>query len=88
MVGFKATLEKFGKQGEKTGWIYIAVPSEIALQIKPNNKKAFRVKGKIDAMEIKSVALLPMGNGDFIIPINATMRKVLKKHQLQKLPCK
>jgi Domain of unknown function (DUF1905)/Bacteriocin-protection, YdeI or OmpD-Associated len=81
MVSFTSILEKFGNNGEKTGWIYIAVPAEIALQIKPNNKKSFRVKGTIDAMEIKAVALLPMGDGDFIIAVNAAMRKILKKVQ-------
>jgi uncharacterized protein YdeI (YjbR/CyaY-like superfamily) len=88
MVGFKATLEKFGKQGEKTGWIYIAVPEEIALQIKPNNKKTFRVKGKIDELNIKAVALLPMGAGDFIIAVNAEMRKVLRKVEGEKVTLK
>jgi Domain of unknown function (DUF1905)/Bacteriocin-protection, YdeI or OmpD-Associated len=81
MISFNGILEKFGNNGEKTGWIYIAVPAEIALQIKPNNKKSFRVKGTIDAMEIKAVALLPMGNGDFFIAVNAPMRKILKKIQ-------
>ncbi len=81
MIGFTATIQKFGNQGEKTGWIYISVPAEIALQIKPNNKKSFRVRGKIDNITIKMVALLPMGNGDFIIPVNAALRRDLKKTQ-------
>lgn len=80
MIGFKTTLLKFDKQGEKTGWTYISVPGEIAGKIKPaNNKRSFRVKGKIDNHKIKSVALLPMGGGDFIMAINATMRKAIKK---------
>jgi Domain of unknown function (DUF1905)/Bacteriocin-protection, YdeI or OmpD-Associated len=81
MVVFKTTLQKFGMQGEKTGWIYIAVPIEIATEIKPNTKKSFRVKGKIDEVDIKMVAMLPMGDGDFIIAINAGLRKQLKKIQ-------
>lgn len=79
MIGFKATLQKFGMQGEKTGWIYIAVPTEIAQQIKPNYKKTYRVKGKIDNVAISSAALLPMGEGNFIFAVNATLRKQLKK---------
>ena len=81
MIGFKTTLLKFDKQGEKTGWTYILIPSKIAGKIKPGNKKSFRIKGKIDELKIKSVALLPMGGGDFIMPVNATMRKAIKKNK-------
>jgi Domain of unknown function (DUF1905)/Bacteriocin-protection, YdeI or OmpD-Associated len=79
MIGFKATLQKFGMQGEKTGWIYIAVPAEIAQQIKPNYKKTYRVKGKIDNVIITGGALLPMGEGNFIFAVNAPLRNQLKK---------
>ena len=79
MIGFKTTLLKFDKQGEKTGWTYINIPSKIAGKIKPDCKKSFRVKGKIDEFMIKGVSLLPMGGGDFIMPVNATMRKAIKK---------
>jgi hypothetical protein len=79
MIGFTATLQKFGMQGEKTGWIYIAVPAEIAMQIKPNYKKTYRVKGKIDGVIIRGAALLPMGEGNFIFAVNAPLRKLIKK---------
>ena len=75
MIKFTATLLKFAEQGEKTGWTYITVPAEIAQKLKPGNKKSFRVKGKLDKWPFARVALLPMGEGDFIIPINAEMRK-------------
>ncbi len=81
MVHIETTLKKFGKQGEKTGWVYVLIPAKVALQIKPNNKKSFRVKGKIDDISINAIAMLPMGEGDFIIPINAAMRKKLQKIQ-------
>ena len=68
-------------QGEKTGWIYIAVPATIATQIKPNYKKSFRVKGTIDKVAISGGALLPMGEGNFIFAVNAPLRKQLKKIQ-------
>ena len=74
MVKFTATILQFEKQGEKTGWSYISIPADIAAKLKPG-KKSFRVKGKLDEFPIKQVALLPMGSGDFIMPINATMRK-------------
>lgn len=79
MVSFKATLQKFGMQGEKTGWIYIAVPMEISEQIKSNYKKTYKVRGKIDSVVINGGALLPMVEGYFIFAVNAPLRKLLKK---------
>ena len=79
MVKFSATIHKFEQQGEKTGWTYIEIPADIAQQLKPGNKKSFRVKGKLDDFKISGVALLPMGGGAFIIPINATIRKGIHK---------
>jgi hypothetical protein len=75
MIHFTATILKFNEQGEKTGWTYIEIPADIAQQIKPNNKRSFRIKGKLDNYKISGVALMPMGNGNFIMPVNATMRK-------------
>ncbi|GAA4469335.1 hypothetical protein GCM10023189_56220 [Nibrella saemangeumensis] len=79
MVVFTAQLLKFGSKGEKTGWIYIDIPATLANELKPGTKQSFRVKGQLDNHPIKSVALLPMGDGDFIIPINAGMRRSLRK---------
>ena len=79
MVQFTATIKRFKDQGEKSGWTYIDVPSAIATQLMPNNKKGFRVKGKIDAHPYSMIALLPMGGGDFIMTLNATVRKGVKK---------
>ena len=76
---FEAIINKFDNQGEKTGWRYIEIPPVLAQQLFPGNKKSFRVKGLLDGHVIKGVALLPMGDGDFILPINATMRKGTKK---------
>jgi hypothetical protein len=81
MIAFKAILLKFDKQGEKTGWTYFTIPQKIAAKLKPGNKKSFRVKGSIDDYKIKSVALLPMGDGDFIMPVNAIMRKAIMKRK-------
>ncbi|HVX49335.1 MAG TPA: YdeI/OmpD-associated family protein [Chitinophagaceae bacterium] len=81
MITFTTTILKFDEQGEKTGWTYILIPEKIAVKIKPGNKKSFRVKGKLDNFSIKGVALLPMGGGDFIMPLNANMRKAIKKRQ-------
>jgi hypothetical protein len=81
MIRFTATILKMGQQAEKTGWTYINVPQDLAQQLKPGNKKSFRVKGKLDAHAIKAVAILPMGDGNFILPLNAAMRKAIGKKQ-------
>ncbi len=79
MVRFKAMLEKFGAKGEKTGWTYVSIPAKTAAKIKADCKKSFRVKGKIDEHSLKGVATVPMGEGEFIIAVNAVMRKAIKK---------
>jgi hypothetical protein len=81
MISFIARLERFGQQGEKTGWTYIQVPASIAQKLMPGNKRSFRVKGKLDNHNIIQVALVPMGEGNFILAVNASMRKVIKKHE-------
>jgi uncharacterized protein YdeI (YjbR/CyaY-like superfamily) len=81
MIQFKATLQRFGSKGEKTGWTYIEIPQELVQKLKPGYKKAFRVKGKLDAYEYKAVGLIPMGEGDFIMAINGTMRKAIRKQK-------
>ncbi len=81
MVKFSTTIFQFEEKGEKSGWSYIIIPGDIAEKLKPGNKKSFRVKGKLDNYSINAVALLPMGDGDFIIPFNATMRKATGKRK-------
>lgn len=78
-VKYITIIKKFASQGEKTGWTYIEVPEKIAAKLKPGNKKSFRVKGKLDEYAIKGISLLPMGGGAFIMAINATIRKGIKK---------
>ena len=75
MVCFSTTIKKFGSQGEKTGWTYVLLAATQAQKLFPGNKKSFRVKGKLDNYFIKGIAVLPMGDGSFILPVNATMRK-------------
>lgn len=78
-VKFAATLHRFEKQGEKTGWTYFEVPADLVQKLKPGNKKEFKVKGKLDKYAINRVSLLPMGGGVFIMPVNAAMRKGIGK---------
>ncbi|GAC1590435.1 MAG: hypothetical protein NVS3B19_10930 [Ginsengibacter sp.] len=79
MARFKATIKKFGDHGEKTGWTYVEVPPEIIAKIKGAYKKSFRVKGMIDHVPIKNMALIPMGEGFYILCLKAGIRIELKK---------
>lgn len=76
---FKTRIEKFKQQGEKTGWTYITIPADVAQAINPREKKSYRTKGKIDNYVFSGVSLLPMGKGEFIIPLNANIRKAIGK---------
>ena len=79
MIRFEAEIKKFGAQGEKTGWTFIDIPAPVAEQLLPGHRQSFRVKGKLDQVAIAGVALLPMGGGHFIMPLNATLRRQVGK---------
>jgi hypothetical protein len=81
VIQFTARIQKFGKQGEKTGWTYIEISATQAAKLKPGSKVSFRVKGSLDQHPIRQVALIPMGEGGFILPINAAMRKAIGKKE-------
>jgi hypothetical protein len=87
MVQITTVIQQFGQQGEKTGWSYISIPPDIAEKLKPGFKKSFRVKGKLDAHPINQHALLPMGNGEFILPLKASLRKAIHKNKGAMLKC-
>ena len=78
-VAFTALIKKFNQQGEKTGWTYIDIPEAIATQLLPGSKKSFRVKGWLDQYAYEGLSLVPMGGGDFILALNATIRKSIGK---------
>lgn len=80
MVEFNTIILQFAEQGEKTGWSYIEVPADLAQQMKPGNKKSFRVRGMLDALPVRGMALMPMGKGDFIMALKADVRKRLHKN--------
>lgn len=79
MLQFTTTIYKYGEAGEKTGWTFIEVPKDLAQTLKPGNKKAFRVKGFLDALAFEGISLVPVGEGNFILPLNAALRKKLRK---------
>lgn len=84
MPTFTALLQRFGPKGEKTGWTYIEIPDDVSNTLRSGQKASFRVCGKLDAFAIRQVALVPMGEDQdvssaFIMAINATMRRGLRK---------
>jgi len=79
MVEFNTLILQFAEQGEKTGWSYIEIPADIAQQLKPNNKKSFRVRGMLDGFAVNGMALMPMGKGNFIMALKAEVRKGIHK---------
>jgi Domain of unknown function (DUF1905)/Bacteriocin-protection, YdeI or OmpD-Associated len=81
MIKFTAAIQKFGQQGEKTGWTYIAIPQDISDKLMPGTRKSFRVKGRLDEFEFTGMALIPMGGGSFILVLNANVRSRIKKKQ-------
>lgn len=81
MIQFTTTILKFGEQGEKTGWTYIVISEALAQQLSPGNKKSFRVKGKLDMHSISGMALIPMGEGNFIMALKADLRKAVGKQK-------
>lgn len=79
IIKFTTTILRFGKHGEKTGWTYIVVPADVAQKLKPGNKKGFRVKGKLDDYLLSGKSILPMGKGEFILPIDLKIRNAIGK---------
>src|ERR1700743_3145553 len=80
MFEFTTMILQFAEQGEKTGWTYIEISADIEQQLKPGNKKSFRVKGMLDALPVNGMALMPMGEGNFIMALKAEVRKGIHKH--------
>jgi hypothetical protein len=75
MITFSTKIKRFATKGEKTGWSYIEVSEKDSNKINPGCRKSYRVKGTLDKFNIKQIALLPMGDGNFILPMNAQIRK-------------
>ncbi len=71
--------------GEKTGWTYIKISAAQAQKLNPGKKTGYRVKGTLDQHPIQRTALLPMGEGAFILPLNAKMRKAIGKEMDDRL---
>jgi hypothetical protein len=81
MIRFTTKIWQFGEMGEKTGWSYIRIPAKMAEELMPGNRKSFRVKGRLDQFSIAKMALIPMGEGDFIMALKASVRKAIRKQK-------
>jgi hypothetical protein len=79
MLIFKTVIAKFEKKGEKTGWSYIEISASQANKLKPGCRTSFRVKGNIDEYVLEKTAVLPVGDGSFILPVNNTIRRAIRK---------
>jgi Domain of unknown function (DUF1905)/Bacteriocin-protection, YdeI or OmpD-Associated len=76
VVNQQFTLKKMQMKG---GWTYVELPD-----IPKTLKQPFGwipVKGTIDAFEVKQYKLMPMKNGNMFLPINAQIRKKIRKEE-------
>jgi hypothetical protein len=78
MVKFKVRLEKAPGKG---GWTYFEVPKSAIQKLKAGATQSFRVKGTLDSHPIERASIMPIGNGRFLMPFNASMRKGTGKQQ-------
>ena len=81
MLTYHTMIKKFSEMGEKTGWTYLDIPAHVAQGLKAGCKVSFRVKGRIDDVAINGVALLPMGEGDFIMALKKELIKKIGKRK-------
>lgn len=79
MVTFTTTIKIDNRSGDKAGWSYIIIPARQASKLMPGSRKGFRVKGSIDTYKLNKTSLLPMGGGEFMLPVNGTIRKAIGK---------
>nr|WP_231876113.1 YdeI/OmpD-associated family protein [Mucilaginibacter sp. L294] len=79
MVDFSTIILQVAEQGDRLGWTYLIVPADVAQQLLPGNKKAFRVRGKLDDFAIAGMALMPVGGGDFFMSLREEIRKGIRK---------
>jgi hypothetical protein len=79
MHSFTAIIQKSGSWGEKTGWTYVDIPPDILIKFKLKSKKEFRIKGFMDDVKLERQAVFPVGEGNYIIALNADLRKKLGK---------
>lgn len=73
LVDKQYLLEKFSG---KSGWTYAEIPD---VQIGNRAFGMLKVKGSIDGFEIVNSHLMPLGNGNLMIPVKTEIRKAINK---------
>lgn len=73
LVDKQYLLEKFPGKG---GWTFAEIPD---IQIGNRAFGMLKVKGSIDGFEVTNSHLMPLGNGNLMIPIKTEIRKKIKK---------
>lgn len=76
LVNKSYLLEKYPGKG---GWTYVCIP-----EISKDKRARFgtvKVRGTVDGVEIRKYHLMPMSNGAMFFPINAAIRKKIKKQE-------
>jgi hypothetical protein len=81
MIDYNTIILQYNEQGEKTGWTYIDLPADLAQQLKPGNKKSFRVRGWLDNFAVAGMAVMPVGDGNFIMALRGEIRKGIHKNK-------
>lgn len=66
-------LEKFPSKG---GWTYAEIPE---VQIGNRAFGMLKVKGRIDDFEVCNTQLMPLGNGNLMLPVKTEIRKAINK---------
>ncbi|MET3978789.1 hypothetical protein ABIB62_001359 [Mucilaginibacter sp. UYP25] len=79
MIDFTTIMRQYGENGDKTGWTFVIVPSDVAQQILPGNKRSMRVRGWLDEYPVAGMSLMPVGGGDSILALKAEIRKAIRK---------
>lgn len=85
MVTFTALIQRDDRSPDKAGWSYIVIPLAQAKKLNPGSRLGFRIKGSIDSYTLTKTAVLPMGDGTFMLPVNGTMRKAIGKRHGDKV---
>jgi hypothetical protein len=68
---------KIQKQPAKGGWHYVVI-TEIPVSER-SDLGLVRISGKVDTYEIKQFNLLPMKDGNMMLPLKTALRKAIRK---------
>jgi hypothetical protein len=85
MVTYTTSIQRFDTAKEKTGWSFIVISAAQLKKLNPGTRTSFRVKGSIDSHVLNKTAVIPMGDGTFILPVNGTIRKAIGKQRGDKV---